>query len=440
MFTKKKKTPIVELLSLFVPDKTSFLQRSFSINMKSIVNLTLIRQCLSMLPLEKFSCPLFNYGFKLSAAALIKIFIAAQIGKWESYEDMEEKLRAYPDLRDDLQISEISGSQLSRRINEFPTELLQELFFHMILLIQKLTENKKGLPKGIGRLNILDSTHIKLPENLSNWAYVTKGWTVVKMHTRLVVVSVNTAFPDKIVPSTGNVSDYEGSDVLVEESDATYVMDRGYASYKRMKDWLERGILYVVRIKSEAKVTIIEKMEHKGNSSILIDAKVQVGDSKNKINEPLRLVEYIDEKQHVYRIVTNRWDLDASQIVDIYRHRWAIETFFKWIKQHLRLVKVWSTKPRGIWNQMFLALIAYAVALLVKLKTKTKKSIWEVLRLMRTYIDKPYNKFIKEIHFKKGKTSRGRQKIPLEEDSDGKMELFTGTVAIIKPQKEKRMN
>ncbi|MDT8863104.1 IS4 family transposase [Alkalihalobacillus sp. MEB130] len=380
--------------------------------MKSIVNVMLIRQCLSLLPLEKFACPLMNYGKKLGADALIKIFVSAQLGKWESYEDMEEKLRAYPDLRKDLRLTSISGSQLSRRINEFPTEQLQDLFFEMINHVRSLTKKDKGLPKGIGRLNLVDSTHIKLPENLSNWAFVTQGWTVVKMHTRLVVTSVNTVFPDKIVPSTGIVSDFEGSDILVEESDATYVMDRGYASLMRLAYWLEKEILFVVRIKEQTKITVLENALKSDDSHILTDAKVLVGSSRNQIQRPLRLVEYTDEKGHRYRIITNRWDLEASQIAEIYRHRWQIETFFKWIKQHIRLTKLWSTKPQGIWNQMYLALIAFAVTLLVQQQLKTNKTMWQLLRLIRTYFNRTYQEFLNEVHRKKSKTSKGRQKVP----------------------------
>ena len=106
----------------------------------------------------------------------------------------------------------------------------------------------KGLPDGIGRLNIVDSTEIRLPEQFCDWAFISKGHNAVKMHTRLVVVSPDIAFPDKIVPSTGTVSDFESSDALIEEADATYVMDRGYPSRKNLMDWQEKEISFVVRI------------------------------------------------------------------------------------------------------------------------------------------------------------------------------------------------
>ena len=78
---------------------------------------------------------------------------------------MEEKLEAYPKLRKELDITEISGSQLSRRINDLPTEWVQKLFIKVVQKIHQLTHSSKGLPDGIGRLNIVDSTEIRLPEN-----------------------------------------------------------------------------------------------------------------------------------------------------------------------------------------------------------------------------------------------------------------------------------
>ena len=218
-------------------------------NNKSIGREMLICQYLSLLPTEDFECPLIDYGkYKLSTKSLLKIFVAAQLDQWSSYAHMEEKLEAYSKLRKELDITEISGSQLSRRINDLQTEFVQKLFIKVVQKIKLLTHSSTGLPGGIGRLNIVDSTEIRLPEQLCDWAFISKGHNAVKMHTRLMVVSPDVAFPDKIVPSTGTVSDFESSDALIEEADATYVMDRGYPSRKNLMDWQEKKVSFVVRI------------------------------------------------------------------------------------------------------------------------------------------------------------------------------------------------
>uniref|UniRef100_UPI00077C5173 IS4 family transposase n=1 Tax=Cytobacillus firmus TaxID=1399 RepID=UPI00077C5173 len=355
-----------------------------------------------------------------------------QLDQWSSYAHMEEKLEAYPKLRKELDIKEISGSQLSRRINDLPTESVQKLFIKVVQKIKQLTDSSKGLPDGIGRLNIVDSTEIRLPEQLCDWAFISKGHNAVKMHTRLMVVAPDVAFPDKIVPSTGTVSDFESSDSLIEEADATYVMDRGYPSRKNLMDWQEKEISFVVRITKALRLYTLEEYKPT-HPSVIQDAKVIYGISEI----PIRYIEFVDEKERTYRILTTRFDLTDQQVMDIYRNRWVIELFFKWIKQHLKLTKIWSTKPQGIWNQMFLALIAFGLSLILKLQAVTKKTPWEFFRILQTYLYKSVSSFNKALRLKRKKKSKGRQKVPIP--TEKRIPSF-GNVALVKEvvKKEKR--
>lgn len=391
----------------------------------------LICQCLALLPTEEFDCPLIDYGKKLTTKALLRIFVAAQLDQWSSYSHMEEKLRAHPELRQVLEIDKISGSQLSRRINDLKTESVQNVFQKVVNEIRILTKGYKGLSNDIGRLSIVDSTEIRLPENLCDWAYISKGHNSVKMHTRLIVVSKDIAFPDKILPSTGNVSDFESSDFLVEENDCTYVMDRGYPSKKNLTDWLAKDISFVTRITKNLVLYSLEEFTPT-HPSIKRDAKVNFGVSY----VPVRYIEFVDEKDRTYRILTTRFDLSDQQILEIYKNRWLIELFFKWIKGHLKLTKIWSTKPQGIWNQMFLALIAYGVSLIVKLQTKSKKTPWVFFRVMQTYLYLPGIKMLKELE-RETKKSSGRQKVPIPIEK--KKPLF-GSIALVKEKVRKQSN
>ncbi|MDZ5474689.1 IS4/IS5 family transposase, partial [Bacillus sp. 31A1R] len=131
---------------------------------------TVISQCLSLLPTEDLACPLLNYDMKkLSVEQLVKLFITAQLDHWESYPEFEIKMRAYSDLMKEIGIESISSSQLSRRINDLDTTILQKLFFKVLHELSFHTHHLSGLPN-IGRLRIVDATHIKLPAVLSEWA------------------------------------------------------------------------------------------------------------------------------------------------------------------------------------------------------------------------------------------------------------------------------
>lgn len=133
----------------------------------------------------------------------------------------------------------------------------------------------------------------------------------------------------------------------------------------------EKRISFVVRITKAMRLYTLEEYEPT-HPSVKTNSKVLYGIS----NIPERYIEFIDDKDRTYRILTTKFDL-SDHVMEIYRNRWIIELFFKWIKQHLKLTKVWSTKPQGIWNQMFLALIAYGLSLIVKLQSKSERTPWE---------------------------------------------------------------
>jgi hypothetical protein len=398
-----------------------------------VAHKTVISQCLSLLPTEDLACPLLNYDMKkLTVEQLVKLFITAQLDHWKSYPEFDIKMRAYSGLMTEIGIKDISSSQLSRRINDLDTSVLQTLFFKVVMQLNAYTDSLSGLPN-IGQLRIIDATHIKLPAVLSEWAYVTKGWNVVKMHTRLVVASPDVQYPDKIVPSNGKVSDHEGGELLIELSDATYVMDRGYMDKIRMNQWIKDGIKFVIRLKSDIRIEVKEDFEVPEGNQIVRDAKVILG-AEGKM-EPVRMVEYQDSKGKTYKVVTTRWDLSALEIADIYKNRWMIELFFKWIKQSLRFIKVWSTKPQGIWNQMFIAMIAYILILMVKLKTKSEKSMLSILKHIQTYLHRTWDELIAALAYKSKKTSRGRQKIPDKQKGN----VHYGGVALIKETRKKQV-
>ena len=393
---------------------------------KSIGQDMLICQTLSKLPLEDLECPLHNYRKKLSDASLIKVFTAAQLDDWSSYEHMEEKIRAHPELSKELGVEDFSGSQLSRRINELPTELVQDIFYKIVQKIGSLTNGYKGLTKSIGPLSIVDSTEVRLPESCE-WAYISKGRNAVKLHTRLVVVSSDFCYPDKVIPSTGDVSDFESAPFIIEGENVTFVTDRGYPSKKNLTDWLDRGISFVTRISKNLVLYTIEKFEPT-HPSVIRDEIVNYGISR----EPVRYIEFKDEEGKEYRLLTTRFDLSDEEVLDIYKHRWMIELFFKWIKGHLKFTKLWSTDPQGIWNQMFTALIAFGLSLIHKLETKSTKTPWCFFRVLKTYLFLPGRKIYKELERKK-KKSKGRQKVPIPPEI--KLPSI-GNVALVKEKKK----
>ncbi|MDG0810165.1 IS4 family transposase [Cohnella rhizosphaerae] len=388
-----------------------------------------------MLPLADFSAPCLDYRVrKLRCANLLKVFIAAQICGWDSLRRIELEIAADPLLQQEFGCA-ISASQLCRRIDDFPSCVLEALFHALLSRIHHHTVRQKKWPSA--KLYAVDSTNLRLPQQLADWTYVTRSRSGVKVHTRLAILPDGNCFPDRIVPSTGNVSDYEGSDLLVVDPDATYLLDRGYVSYKRMDQWLERDCHFVLRINTHhlVKQVLEAYPTDASDPGLCRDAIVYLGGTFRWMEHPVRLVEFRDEKGRLYRIATSRFDLSAREIADLYRQRWQVELFFRWMKQHLKFAKLYSYKPQAVWNHILLAMIAYSLIFLLKMQTKANQTPWQLLRLIRVYAFRSWRGFLEAA----SKVPRGRTKGRQARKTPAPpLQPQHCDVALTKPSKRKR--
>lgn len=377
----------------------------------SVSDKQVVRQCLSYLPLQDFIAPILDYRKQLKTVNLLKILISGQLLDWDSLGIIESAIRSDEEYQTEFQITSINKSQLSRRINDVPVEVTQTLFAAVVHEIRKRLNLSPSRNNSKLTLAVIDSTSLRMPPVLGDWAYVTRKQNSVKVHTRLMVIDKNTAYPDKIVPSTGNISDYEGSDDLVVDPGVLYVMDRGYVCYKRMEKWATSKIDFVVRLANHHYAEVLEERKISADEHAVVrDAIVLLGNQpKTRMKTPLRLIEFYDDQGRFYRLVTTKHDLSAAELMDVYRNRWLVELFFKWLKQHLKFAKLYSHQPNAVWNHIFLALVAYGLSYLIKLELETKLTGWDVLKLIRLYATKRWSNFYAEVHRKPSKFSKGKQ-------------------------------
>jgi hypothetical protein len=407
--------------------------------MDNVTQNSVIQQLISLLPFQVDQRSMFDhYAKKLTVAKSIILFTIALLDKWSSYEAIEMKLRANENLQKALHLPEISGSQLCRKLNEIPTEFFQEIFLKLVAELGQHTAGSTGISKAIGKLGIIDSTSLHVPFSIGDWARLSSRDSSVKMHLRLIVASPETVYPDHMIPTTRNYDDREIAVDMVTDAAMTYVMDRGYVKYGTMDRWAENKTQFVMRINNSHITTILEERAIPEGTRILKDAIVLLGGASKSMKQSIRLIEFEDEKGRFYRVVTTRYDLRAEEIAEIYRHRWLIELYFKWMKQHLRLVKLFSYKPQAVWNQMFMALIGYLLMLKLKRNGNFSKSPWKILEALSAHLAKTWESFIAEVERKPTKKSKGRQRKPDAIPSVIDLESRVGRIKTRKANPRKR--
>ncbi|WP_207953375.1 IS4 family transposase [Paenibacillus agricola] len=198
-------------------------------------------------------------------------------------------------------------------------------------------------------------------------------------------------------------------DALVDEVGLTYVFDRGYLDYARFDDYCDRGIFFVTRTKKNAVIRPIETFMLPADSGVLTDEMVVIGTPQKRMENVLRLIHSVDSEGNPVAILTNRFDLSADEIGQIYRERWAIETFFKWMKQHVRIRNFYGTSERAVMNQVWMALIAFCLLVLMKIETGTKHSLLDLCRWLKVLLWKSEQEWVTRIHYKPLRSSAGRR-------------------------------
>lgn len=348
-----------------------------------------------------------RYVKKLDTLVFLLIFVEAQLHQRKGLREIMRVIQNDEDFQQAIGITSISASQLSRKNNNLDPEVLQAILCDLMTQLHRL---RSPVSSRLGNVKIIDSTTISLCLNKYKWATFRKTKAGVKLHLRVTFMDPDHVYPDKAVVTPAKPADHTQMDVLIDESDATYLMDRGYLNYSKYDDYCERGIRFVSRLKDNAVIEEVEELPIATGSKIIRDVKVVLGKGKKRMKNKLRMIETMDGRGKPVRIITNRFDLTAEEIGDLYRSRWQIEIFFRWVKQNLKLTRFYGTEEKAVMNQIWACLIAYCLLLLMKLEGATEKTLKELLDLLKTLLWKPWVTFITAVERKPSRTSKGRQK------------------------------
>jgi len=234
-------------------------------------------------------------------------------------------------------------------------------------LIQMATALHKNRDIGLGLkepLYAMDSTTIDLCLKLFPWADFRSTKAAVKAHT---VIDLRGAIPVMITITTGKVHDVKALDALQLPAGSIVVLDRGYVDFARLYALVQRQCSFVVRGKDNLKCAIIDSHPFDPSTGVRADQTIQLLTQKSKKGypRPLRRVAFFDEKSQLDLVfLSNRLDLPALTIAAIYKQRWQIELFFKWLKQNLTVKHFFGNSLNAVKSQIWIAVCVYLIALI----------------------------------------------------------------------------
>lgn len=228
----------------------------------------------------------------------------------------------------------------------------------------------------------LDSTTVDLCLTLFPWAPFRSTKAAVKLHTLL---DLRGNIPSFLHISDGKLHDVNLLDLLLPEAGAFYVMDRAYIDFERLFRFHEAGSFFVVRAKSNLKAQRRYSHPVDKATGLLCDQTVVLTGfyARQEFDTPLRRIKYRDpETAKRLVFLTNHFALPALTIAELYRQRWQIELFFKWIKQHLRIKAFFGTSENAVKTQIWIAVSVYVLVAIVKKRLNLSASLYEMLQIL----------------------------------------------------------
>ena len=278
----------------------------------------------------------------------------------------------------------VSHTTLSRANEKRDWQIFADFGYYLIELVRPLYKNSAVPNLSIeNELFALDSTTISCSINLLIWAEGKYTRGAIKVHTLL---DLRGSIPSFILITDGKCHDSNVLDQITPEPEAIYIMDKSYVDFKALYRINTFEAYFVTRAKSTLKYKIIEQNFNIDESTGLRADKIielTIVKSKKLYPERLRLIEYYDiEKDNYLIFMTNNFEVSALEVSYIYKNRWQIETFFKWIKQNLVIKKLWGHSQNAVKIHIWTAICTYLIVAYVKKTVKSELSIYQIMQIL----------------------------------------------------------
>jgi hypothetical protein len=345
----------------------------------------------------------YKGDYKVKEFSCWKQFLCMAFGQLthrESLSDTIMCLKANENKMYHLGIGEVvSKSTLSKANENRSYHIYEDLAMLLIKEAKSLYLNDDDLEVSLkGNVFAIDATTIDLCLTTFYWATFRSTKAGIKLHTQ---IDLKTSIPEFILFSNASVHDVNALDFISFEANSFYIMDRGYVDYKRLYRIHSSNAFFVTRAKDNMNYRRLYSHPKDKNNGVLYDQSVKLNNhyASKDYPEKLRRIKFKDEETgKILIFLSNNFHLKATEIAQLYKHRWKIELFFKWIKQHLKIKTFWGQSENAVKTQVWIAVSIYVLVAIAKKKFMLKQSLYEILQILSISIfDKmPINQLFQE--------------------------------------------
>ncbi len=347
---------------------------------------TVFSQILKLIPRHEFETLANQHhaGRRFRRASRWSQFVAmamAQLSARRSLRDVVTNLSAQSHRLYHLGSARLSRSTLSRINETKPYTLYEELFSRLLHRCQASAPRHGFRFKN--KLYSLDASTIDLCLSVFPWAHFRRTKGAIKLHVGL---DHDGYLPEFVTLTEGKITDIEVGRALRFGKGSIVVFDRGYNDYAWYKRLTDRGIFFVTRLKTNATYRIVERRAVRKEQGLTCDQTIEFTGARThkKCPIPLRRIGYRDpDSGKHYVFLTNHFNLSAKTIAEIYKHRWQVELFFKWVKQNLKIKTFLGTTKNAVLTQIWIALCVYLLLAFIRFQSSVDANLQQTLRLLQ---------------------------------------------------------
>ena len=365
---------------------------------------TVFRQLLQFLPRHEFNLCVRRYRgeYRARSFSVFDQFLClayAQLSGRESLRDIETCLNSHREKLYHVGFrGAVARSTLADANERRDWRIFQDFGQVLIGMAQQMYRDEPLAIELQQPLYAFDSTTIDLCLSLFPWAEFRTTKAAVKMHT---LIDLRGIIPTFVAVTTGKVHDVKMLDEMPVTEDAIYTMDRGYVDFARLYAIHRQGAFFVVRAKDNLRCQRLYSSPKDKEAGVRADQVIALITQKSKKGYPekLRRVSYVDKERNTRLVfLTNNFEIVATTVAAIYKQRWQVELFFKWIKQHLRIKAFYGTSINAVKSQIWVALCMYLLVAIAKRQLGIQCTLYTFLQILEVNLfeKKPISSLVAE--------------------------------------------